>query len=229
MLLMGLIKMNKLLLVEDNLIADGTYDITYKKNLKLDIKKEVNLNNYDNLNNSLELNIEDNALLNFDKVNILNKDTNLTINVYNNSVVYLNWVIINSGQNKVHLTLNMNGNNSRIEASVRILSKNNTDNIDLICDGNINIDTKDNILVEDLKGLITMNDTIKISPNMKILTNEVMANHLVTIGSFNKDELFYLESLGLSKLEAEKLIKTSFITSITNYKELIKMEVIDNE
>ncbi|MCM1052842.1 MAG: SufD family Fe-S cluster assembly protein [Ruminococcus sp.] len=221
--------MNKLLLVEDRKLTNDTYEITYNKDLKLDIKGKVSLNNYDNLNNSLELNLEDKSILNFDKVNILNKDTHLVINVLNDDIVNLNWIIINSGQNKVHLTLNMKGNNSKVEAHVRIINKNDNDNVDLICDGNIDKETIDNILVEDLKGLITKKDTIKISPNMKVLTNEVIANHLVTIGSFEKQELFYLESLGLSKKEAEKLIKISFITSLTSYKELIKMEVITNE
>ena len=55
------------------------------------------------------------------------------------------------------------------------------------------------------------NDTIKISPIMIVDTNEVLANHLVTIGNFNAEELFYLESLGLSEKMAKDMLIESFM------------------
>ena len=66
---------------------------------------------------------------------------------------------------------------------------------------------------------------------MDVKTNEVIANHLVTIGSFNKDELFYLNTRGLSKNKSEELLTKSFICNILNedLKNRIKMEVINYE
>ena len=66
---------------------------------------------------------------------------------------------------------------------------------------------------------------------MKVNTNEVMANHLVTIGAFNRDELFYLNSKGLSDESAKNILIHSFISGILNMemKELIPMEVIKFE
>jgi len=66
---------------------------------------------------------------------------------------------------------------------------------------------------------------------MDVKTNEVIANHLVTIGSFNKDELFYLNSQGLSNDLAKNLLLRSFISNILNenIKEQLKMEVINYE
>lgn len=223
--------MNKLLLVEDiNNIKNGNYEISYQKNTILNITDKASLNDYNNSSN-LEVFISNKVPLNIDKVNILDKDINLVINLQDNSLLNLNWVIINSGKNKVHLTINMDGNSSIATSKVRIINKTKNSNLDFVIDGVINKKTYDNELLEDIKGLILGDDTIKISPNMDVKTNEVMANHLVTIGSFNKDELFYLKSRGLSKNKAQELLTRSFISNIINedFKERIKMEVKNYE
>lgn len=223
--------MNKLLLVEDiNNIKNGNYEISYQKNTILNITDKASLNDYNNSSN-LEVFISNKVPLNIDKVNILDKDINLVINLQDNSLLNLNWVIINSGKNKVHLTINMDGNSSIATSKVRIINKTKNSNLDFVIDGVINKNTYDNELLEDIKGLILGDDTIKISPNMDVKTNEVMANHLVTIGSFNKDELFYLKSRGLSKNKAQELLTRSFISNIINedFKERIKMEVKNYE
>lgn len=223
--------MNKLLLVEDiNNIKNGNYEISYPKNTILNITDKASLNDYNNSSN-LEVFISNKVPLNIDKVNILDKDINLVINLQDNSLLNLNWVIINSGKNKVHLTINMDGNSSIATSKVRIINKTKNSNLDFVIDGVINKDTYDNELLEDIKGLILGDDTIKISPNMDVKTSEVMANHLVTIGSFNKDELFYLKSRGLSENKAQELLTRSFISNIINedFKERIKMEVKNYE
>ena len=56
---------------------------------------------------------------------------------------------------------------------------------------------------------------------MEINTNEVIANHYVTISSISKDDLFYLMSKGLSKSLSEKIILKGFLKGI--------MEVMTNE
>lgn len=229
---MGKIIMNKLLLVEDiNNISDGVYDVEITKDVNIDISNEVVLNNYDEENYSLKVLVEDKANLELNKVNIVNKDLTLEININNDAVVNFNWVIINKGKNKVNILINMIGNNSKCLAKVRIINTNKESNADVIFRGVIALNTKDNIMVEDLKGLILGDDTIKISPIMEVSTNEVMANHLVTIGSFNPEELFYLSSKGLSEKLAKDMLKTSFVWSILpdGLRNKIKMEVINYE
>ena len=46
---------------------------------------------------------------------------------------------------------------------------------------------------------------------MKIFNNDVVCKHGTTIGSLNKDQIFYLNSRGLSKLKAEKILLQGII------------------
>ena len=106
----------------------------------------------------------------------------------------------------------MTYDNSIASTHVRALNIQDNSNLDVIFKGYIKEKTKGNELVEDLKGLLVRNnDTIKISPIMIVDTNEVLANHLVTIGNFNTEELFYLESLGLSEKMAKDMLIESFM------------------
>jgi len=203
--------MNKLLLVED--IKDGDYELNYQKNTILNITNKVNLNDYNN-NYNLKINIDNKSILNIDKVSLINKDLNVIINIKDDTIFNLNWVIINTGKNKVHLEVNMTGNNSNAKARVRIINKTNDSNLDFVINGVIAKKTYDNELLEDIKGLIIGNDTIKISPNMDVFTSEVMANHFVTIGTIPSSDLFYLESKGLSQARAEQLILEGFLKEI---------------
>ena len=61
-------------------------------------------------------------------------------------------------------------------------------------------------------------------PNLVVNTNEVEANHGVSIGGIDEDEMFYLMSKGISKATAKKLIEEGFILSIMpdDIKERIK-------
>ncbi len=219
--------MNKLLLVEDNKIKTGTYELDYHHDSTLDLDGDISLFSYDKENYNLNINMLDNAILRSEFVSFIKKDLNLTININNNNDLTLNYLIINKGTNTVKITINMLGNASLANIKIRVINKTSASKANIICDGLIKANTVDNELTEDLKGLITNNDTIKISPNLLVKTNEVIANHKVTISSYNSNELFYLMSKGLSKSLAQELILKSFTTSLFNekYKEQIKMEV----
>ncbi len=223
--------MNKLLLVGDNTITPGNYLISYDTASNLTINGEVTLNNPNNPNHDLTINLENNAQLNYHAILYLTTNNNLTITTKNNNVLNLNLVIINTNKNKFTITINMLGSTSRAKISIRALNTDSASNLDIICNGNISKNTFDNEILEDLKGLILHNDSLKISPNITVSTNEVMANHLVTIGSFNPEDLFYLATKGLSIKTAKNLLLHSFVTSILPQElhEYLKMEVIKFE
>lgn len=46
---------------------------------------------------------------------------------------------------------------------------------------------------------------VEVEPDLEIETEEVKASHVATVGTIDKEELFYLMSRGLSQKEAEKL------------------------
>ena len=49
---------------------------------------------------------------------------------------------------------------------------------------------------------------------MQINSLDVLANHKVTISNVKEEELFYLESKGVNKQDATKLLKEGFILGI---------------
>ncbi|MDE5539725.1 MAG: SufD family Fe-S cluster assembly protein, partial [Bacilli bacterium] len=224
--------MNKLLLVEDiKELRAGEYDISYNQDTQLKVTGKTIMSNIDKNNCSLDIELASDAEVFLDKVNVITKDMHINIKMNQNSHLVLNWVIINDGNNKVVLDINMLGNNNKAEVHVRVINKNIDDSADVICNGMVCAGTIDNELLEDLKGLLMNDNTIKISPNMNVGTNETMANHLVTIGPLSREELFYLMSRGMSKKQARALMRDSFACSLVNenLKEQIKMEVKDIE
>lgn len=215
MLLVGMKKMNKLLLVEDiNELNNGDYFLDYEKSMRLKTIGEVSLANYSTGSYNLEVDVQDGTVLNFDKVDMISKDIEIVFNIGSKATLNFNWVIQNKGRNKVKLIINMVGNDSKAEIKLRGINEIDGSNLDIICDGIVKENTLNNYLVEDLRGLIINDETIKISPNMFMGTNEVEANHLVSIGSFLKEDLFYLNSKGLSVEEAKKMLRDSFIRGI---------------
>lgn len=64
------------------------------------------------------------------------------------------------------------------------------------------------LLFEDAKG--------KSVPSLEIDENEIKAGHASTVGRPDLEQLFYLQSRGLSEKEAEKLIISGFFEPILN-------------
>ncbi|MBE6154129.1 MAG: hypothetical protein E7163_00935 [Firmicutes bacterium] len=218
--------MNKLSVEEDiKSITSGEYELEFYKNIELNIDGNVKISSLNN--HDLKINLNRDSIVKLESIYLLDKNINIDVNIYDNVVLDYNVLIINNGKNKFNVNLNMLGNNSDVKIKLRTINKNDESNIDINCNGLIECNTKDNKLLEDLKGLIINEGVIKISPNIKVLTNEVEANHLVTIGSFDKAEMFYLKTKGLSNKGAKKLLIESFVTSIIDdiNREKIKMEV----
>ncbi len=224
--------MNKLSLVgETSNLQDTNAFITINEDTTLNLSGKLTLYNYDTHNYNLELNLPSNTNCYLNLVKILTKDNYLNLNIGNDNNFTLELLIINEGNNNFHLNINISGDNNNVIIKARIINKNSKSSLNLICDGKVLTNTKDNNFIEDLKGLVTNTASITIKPNMFMDTNEVLANHLVTISSFNPDELFYLTTLGISLKEAQKMLINAFIYSIVNpiFKDLLNEEVIDIE
>lgn len=204
--------MNKLIVVENKKIATGEYNLELNKEVSLDISGNVVMHDINNANNKLELKINSNSNLDYYEVRVLEDNYHFHITLLENASFNLNLLILNKGKHQVKIDVDMLENNIHASLNIRAINIESDSNLDIICNGYIKKNAKDNELVENLKGLITKdNDSIKISPIMIVDTNEVSANHLVTIGNFDIEELFYLKSLGLSEDYAKKLLTESFI------------------
>ena len=176
-------------------------------------------------------------------INIINESKNITIDAKNNEKVILNYfndnaksmsidikqdsnsyVVINySCITKEDIKININGlvkgNNNNTIINLHSISENNHANINVcvkVEDGTIN-----NNVIEDLKG-INEEGTITFMPILEVDTNDVNAEHYATIGGFDENILFYLESKGLNNQKSKELLKNSFKYNLFN-EDFIKM------
>ena len=61
---------------------------------------------------------------------------------------------------------------------------------------------------------------MKIMPNLIVKSSRIIANHNATISPVDENDLFYLESKGLSNESATSLIKEGFLKGIVTNDEL---------
>lgn len=66
------------------------------------------------------------------------------------------------------------------------------------------------------------NNKCEIRPNLYINEFDTIANHSALIGGFNNDELFYMQSRGISLIDAKKLLIKGFLLSNINNRKMIK-------
>ncbi|MBQ8902580.1 MAG: SufD family Fe-S cluster assembly protein [Bacilli bacterium] len=207
--------MNKLLVSDIIDLNTGDYILECKnKRLNINIKGEVTLYLKNQILNELNIKITDNSILNIYQFN--NKvESNLIVNVNqnNNSKLNYNQSIINELENNLIINNNIKGNNNESKINIRNICEDNESKI--IVNVEIEKDTINNIALEDLKG-INNGGFIHIEPNIVCLSNDVIANHLTTIGSFDQDVLHYLMSKGITLNIAKILLKKGFIYSNMN-------------
>lgn len=70
---------------------------------------------------------------------------------------------------------------------------------------------------QTLKGIITSDESIvEVNPILLIDEYDVKAGHGATIGKIEEDQLYYLQSRGLTKAESEKLIINGFLQPVVD-------------
>lgn len=76
-------------------------------------------------------------------------------------------------------------------------------------------DSKSNYCEQKIRGILLSNNAeIKGKPNLIINTNNIKAKHALAIGRLNIAHLFYLQSKGIPKSEAIKLLLLSYFNVI---------------
>jgi len=215
--------MNKMVIDREEFILDnydGEIEIIVDKSV-LTIKGHVILKEWinDNSNLVLTINMEDNTELVYERFGVTCNNSRVVINQCNNSKVSFKESFIANTNSKLKIENNITGNNNISEVIARLTAK---ENIEVVVDATLNVleGTVNNEVKEDLKGLELENSKIVIIPNMLISSEEVMANHFVSIGNVSEEDLFYLTSKGLSENNARKLLETGFLISEFNYDEL---------
>ena len=171
-------------------------------------KKVVNIVNE---SSDLYYQVNDNEMLVINYYNDNQKKINIELRQSANSYVVLNVSSIIKNDALVNISSYVTGNDNRTIINVRTICEANEGTFYVIVKANEN--TKNNEIIEDLKG-INENGNIIFNPILEVDTNEIDAQHFATIGSFDKNELFYLQTKGISLKSAYNLLKKSFIYNL---------------
>ena len=171
-------------------------------------KKVINI--IDN-NTNLNINVEkDNMIIIncfFDNI----QDMQIDVKQFDDSYLVINYAGFIKENANVNVSVDIDGNNNKTVVNIRTISQKNHATFDVKVKANER--TKGNDIIEDLKA-INEEGTVTFLPILQVDTNEVNASHFATIGGFDKNELFYLESKGLSTKMAKDILKRSFIENL---------------
>ena len=137
------------------------------------------------------------------------RDYSIEVIQNNNSSFIYNHSFIVSDLYNLNININMNGNNSNNVINIHGINDGGKSNI--IVDGTVKDNTKDNELDEKIRILNLNNGKSHILPNMYINTKNVIANHAASITDIDKNYLFYMNSKGIDNDKAKELIINGFL------------------
>lgn len=176
------------------------------------IKGRVSINKIDisNIKEGIIV-LEDNAsLIIHDIIDIEGINGNLSIISNNNTNLDLGLGISSKGKNTFNIINRLVGNNNKSNIKIRVVSEKYS-HINMKLTGIIESNTKNNDYTEDIKYLNLYPETIICLPELIVNSNDTVANHLMSVGNVNEEELFYLESRGINKKDSIEMIKRGFL------------------
>ena len=219
--------MNKLIVDKEILLEDyvGTIEIVsdevvlnIKGNCKID---EITLNNH----RRLIINVLENSNLEYNRFSLNPSDDGyLEINHEDEAGSLFNEGILCNKDYKMDLNVYEKYSHINSKVLIRILTIDNA-SVFVNASGYVFKDTLENEITEDVRAFNSESSKISILPNLIVDSNDVIANHNVTISNVNNEELFYLNSKGINDEEAIKLLRNGFMLSIftdDKFKEKIK-------
>ena len=210
--------MNKLLVSDIIDLKDGIYSLSSKDgNLSINVLGKVTIYLINEKVKNINIDLKENSDLFFYDFRKNMQDCKVTIKQNNDSKVHYNSSFQNQNNSSYQIDNYLKGNNNESYLSIRNIS--HKDNSQITINVKIEEKTTNNIALEDLKGIFN-GGSVMIEPNIIALSNEVVANHLTTIGGVDKMSLYYLMSKGIEEKEAQKILLKGFIYS--NMDEFIK-------
>ena len=194
----------------DNLNSFKGKVIIHNKLTKLNVSGDNTLYLI-NPEGKLEISLLDDALL---KLFLFSKDkTNsfdLIVEQNNNSKLEIFDAFESKSDIQEKIINNIIGDNNTSNIVVRVVQ--NSGHSEILEQINVKKKSNNNEATESLKGLVC-GGAITTLPNMEISSMGIMANHFVTISSYDEQEIFYLMSKGLSRSSAQQLIKNGYLFS----------------
>lgn len=196
--------------------------------LVLNIKGNVYCGFTEFHNKELIINLDKNATLTIEFLITMNNTKNkIMINNQEKSQLDLHYACIYEGNNELVIENTIPTSNNKNNIFVRAVES--SGNFFINATGIIEENTFDNTYLEDIKALTKNRNSMKIMPNLIVKSSRIIANHNATISPVDENDLFYLESKGLSNESATSLIKEGFLKGIVTNDELKSLEVKTNE
>jgi len=194
-----------IVLEEDTVIYYRDCDIK----VNYTVLNEVTLFEYvENSNLDKNYDIRSNFVLNTFSVNS-SLDVCLDLNCENISVSY-SYSTLNENNNNYEVNINHNFSNQTSEIINHGINL-DSNNLSFIVNANVPKDSININTNQDSKILLLGDGVASILPNLVIDNDDIEASHSAYVGDFKKEELFYLESRGLSNLDSKKLLAKSFL------------------
>lgn len=224
---MGKAQMNKLLVDKEMFLKDYVGTIILKnEETTLNIMGDCKINEIIlDKHNKLIINALNDSKLEYNRFCLFPHDNGLLeINHEKNTEVFFNEAIICNSDYQMDLNIYENNSDVFNKTVVRILTQNEA-NVLINAKGHVFKDTLNNSITEDVRAFNLDDSKVTIIPNLIVDSNDVIANHNVTVSNINNDNLFYLNSKGIDNKKAVELLKNAFLLSIFNdseYKELVK-------
>ena len=207
--------MNKLLVKAGILsINNSLNDLDIKTNtLTLEISGNVCIND---INNNMDLDLKiimaKGSHLLYNRYNESINKFNLDMEIADNTYVEFNYSLKTLTESNINLNANIAGNNNISHINFHGITDQNGV-IKNVATSKVDEATKDNEVLENLR-IVTLNDAENmIIPNLLVRSDSVNAIHNTTISTVDKDYLFYLNSKGINKKDATKLIVDGFLKS----------------
>ena len=223
--------MNKLIIDKENVIdiTDNIVELEIKVNkIEINVKGRVLINEItkkDNEDLDLTINVLPNSSLLYNRFIVENKmNNNITINQLENSTMIFNYSLIANDTCKININSILKGDNNNTEINIKGVTENKGS---IYVNGTADVleKIKNNNLLESIKILMLNNEQSTIIPNLLVASNEVEVNHAATISSIDKDELFYLNSKGISNNKAIKILKEGYLLSNLDLNDTLKERV----
>ena len=211
--------MNKITISEEKIIniANNVVDLEIKvPKLIINVNGKVIINENIIHNNQITINLAPNSNLIYNRFSFNSENLDVKINGATHSQIEYNHSLLTKKNTNLKITYSQSSNQGICYINIKGLTKQKGE-FTIEADGIIEKNTKDNEYAENIK-ICTLNDTQNvIIPNLIIATDNVNALHNATISAPNKEEIFYLQTKGISQEISRKLIAKSFlIDNFTN-------------
>jgi len=117
------------------------------------------------------------------------------------------------GKNDFSICHELNGNQNYSDIKLRIINEQDS-SLNLKATGMIAKNTMGNEYAEDIKYLNEYPGSINCLPELLVDSDDVVANHNMTVGNISEEVLFYLGVRGIAREKAQNTMRECFINSM---------------